>query len=119
MSKKDNVRLMEYLNHLLEAISAIESYVDDTNEQQFFDDRRTQDAVIRNLEIIGEASNSVCKHFPEFSTKHHHVPWSFAYEMRNVLAHGYFKVDMEIVWNTIQHQLPELKQQIKKLIANA
>ena len=116
MSKKDKARLADYLKHIVEAISLIETYVEDVEEQQFLNDKKTQDAVIRNLEIIGEASNNINKYHSEFAVKNQHVPWSFAYEMRNVLAHGYFSVDLEIVWNTIQNQLPKLKQQIEQLI---
>jgi uncharacterized protein with HEPN domain len=68
--------------------------------------------VIRNLEIIGEACNSVTKHAPDFAAQHPSVPWKFAYEMRNVLSHGYFSVDMNIVWRTISIELPKLKAQL-------
>lgn len=119
MSRKDKTRLIDYLSRIVEAISLIESYVENTEETQFLNDKKTQDAVIRNLEIIGEASNNVSKYHPDFAAKHQHVPWRFAYEMRNVLAHGYFSVDLEIVWSTIQNQLPELKQQIEQLIKQA
>lgn len=62
----------------------------------FLDDKNTQDAVIRNFEVIGEASNNIKQNYPEFADKHPEVPLSFAYEMRNALAQGYFKVDLEI-----------------------
>jgi uncharacterized protein with HEPN domain len=73
-----------------------------------------QDAVIRNLEIIGEASNNIEKHFPDFSAAHAEIPFSSAYQMRNMVAHGYFKVDWEIVWKTIHNNLPSLYQQIQE-----
>ncbi len=79
-------------------------------------DRKTQDAVIRNLEIIGEACNNVTKNHPGFTAEHATVPWSFAYEMRNALAHGYFTVDLAIVWQTIQIDLPALKSQVAALV---
>lgn len=75
-----------------------------------------QDAVIRNIEIIGEASNNIQKHFTEFAELHPELPLAFAYEMRNAVAHGYFKVDFEIVWKTIQNDLPELSQQTKAVL---
>lgn len=56
-----------------------------------------QDAVIRNFEILGEASNNIEKHYPEFAAAHPELLLSFAYQMRNIIAHGYFKVDFEIV----------------------
>jgi len=79
-------------------------------------DRKTQDAVIRNLEIIGEACNNVSRNHPDFAVQHAIVPWGFAYEMRNALAHGYFNVDLSIVWQTIQNDLPSLKAQVVTLI---
>lgn len=71
--------------------------------------------MIRNLEIIGEASNNIEKHFPEFAHDHPDLPLSIAYQMRNVLAHGYFKVDFEIVWKTICRDLPGLYRQVSQL----
>lgn len=81
----------------------------------FMSDRKTCDAVIRNLEVIGEACNNIAKKHPDFAAQHAHVPWGFAYEMRNALAHGHFTVDLTIVWQTIQNDLPTLKARIKAL----
>lgn len=78
-------------------------------------DRKTRDAVIRNLEVIGEACNNISKNHPAFSSQHASVPWGFAYEMRKALSHGYFIVDLGIVWQTIQQDLPNLKAQISAL----
>ena len=107
MSKTDILRLPEYLGHILEAIERIHRYVEDLDEVGFLQDEKTQDAVIRNFEIIGEASN-IKQYHPEFARQHPEVPLNFAYEMRNALAHGYFKIDLEIVWKTIHADLPEL-----------
>lgn len=115
MSKAEILRLPDYLGHIQEAIERIHRYVDDLDEVAFLDDEKTQDAVIRNFEIIGEASNNIKKHYPEFASQHFELPLNFAYEMRNALAHGYFKVDLEIVWLTIHNNLPILYQQIKQL----
>jgi uncharacterized protein with HEPN domain len=75
-----------------------------------------QDAVIRNFEIIGEASRNVERADPDFADAHPEIPLAFAYEMRNALAHGYFTVDLEVVWKTIQLDLPGLAAQIRRLI---
>lgn len=77
-----------------------------------------QDAVIRNLEILGEASNSIQKHFQEFTAQHPDLPLAFAYQMRNAVAHGYFKVDYEIVCKTIHADLPVLYGQVQKVMAD-
>lgn len=64
--------------------------------------------MIRNIEIIGEACHNIELHFPAFSASHPELPLAFAYQMRNAVAHGYFKVDLEIVWKTIHRDLFEL-----------
>lgn len=74
-----------------------------------------QDAVLRNFEVIGEASRNIERDCPDFAAAHPDLPLSFAYEMRNALAHGYFKVDFGIVWKTIENDLPDLRQQVQAL----
>lgn len=115
MSKADILRLPEYLEHILQAIERIHRYVEDMDEVAFLDDEKTQDAVIRNFEIIGEASNNIKCYHTEFAQQHPEVPLNFAYEMRNALAHGYFKVDLEIVWKTIHNDLIKLHEQVSAL----
>jgi uncharacterized protein with HEPN domain len=119
MSKASTLRVPEYLGHILEAIGRIHLYVEDMTEVQFLEDAKTQDAVIRNFEIIGEACRNIDSHHPKFTQEHPEVPWGFAYEMRNALAHGYFKVDLEIVWTTIHHDLPDLAEQIGALLGKS
>ena len=104
----DQHRLNDYLAHILEAIERIEGYVSDMDELAFLGNKLVQDAVVRNFEIIGEASNNIEKRCPEFICSHPELPLSSAYQMRNALAHGYFKVDFEIVWKTICNELPKL-----------
>ena len=109
---RDPQRLLDYLGHITQAIARIDGYVEELDEVGFLKSELVQDAVIRNLEIIGEASRNIEKHFPAFAQEHAEIPFSFAYEMRNALAHGYFAVDLEIVWRTIQRDLPVLQQLI-------
>ncbi|MER2540198.1 MAG: DUF86 domain-containing protein [Azonexus sp.] len=109
---RDLQRLPDYLEHILEAIERIDRYTEDMDELAFLDNQMAQDAVVRNFEIIGEASNNIEKHYPEFAAAHPELPLAFAYQMRNAVAHGYFKVDFEIVWKTIHSNLPELCQQV-------
>ena len=113
---QDQQRLVDYVQHILEAINRIQRYTDDIDEISFLNNELIQDAVIRNLEIIGEASRNISRHYPEYVEQHANVPFSITYEMRNALAHGYFKVDMEVVWKTIERDLPELKGMIKALL---
>lgn len=117
MKQKNTLRLVQYLSHIVEAVERIQEYIADLkSKQEFYANRLIQDAVIRNLEIIGEASNNVDKHFPQFVKDHKDVPFIYAYEMRNALAHGYFKVDISIVWQTIQKDLPTLANSVQNLI---
>ena len=112
----DQQRLVDYLRHISEAIARIQRYVDDIELVGFLQNELVQDGVIRNLEIIGEASRNIEKHFPEFANQNEDVPFYIAYEMRNALAHGYFKVDLEVVWNTIEQDLPGFEASVTSLI---
>jgi uncharacterized protein with HEPN domain len=116
MSRADPLRIADYLQHILEAIDNIQDYTVGMDLDGFMADRKTRDAVIRNLEVIGEACNNVAKNHPAFASQHAGVPWGFAYEMRNALSHGYFTVDHAIVWQTIQQDLPKLRSQISDLV---
>jgi uncharacterized protein with HEPN domain len=89
MSKADKLRIPDYLGHILEAIQRIHLYVEDMDEVKFLEDPKTQDAVIRNFEIIGEACRNIELHHPGFAATYPEMPWGFAYEMRNALAHGF------------------------------
>ncbi len=114
----DQQRLTDYLGHIREAIERIDRYVEDIDEVMFLKNEMAQDAVIRNFEIIGEASHNIEQHHPEFAVEHPELPLAFAYQMRNAVAHGYFKVDLEIVWKTIHSDLPGLHDQIKKVLGD-
>jgi uncharacterized protein with HEPN domain len=116
MSKTEILRLPDYLGHIVQAIDRVQRYAKGMTEAIFLQDEKTQDAVIRNFEVIGEASNNIKKHYPDFVIQHPEVPLNFAYEMRNALAHGYFKIDFEVVWLTLHADLPSLRTQIAALI---
>jgi uncharacterized protein with HEPN domain len=115
---RDPLRLGDYLGHILEAISQIQNYCEDIDEVTFLKNRMIQDAVIRNFEIIGEASKNVERVAPEFVSAHPDLPLAFAYDMRNLLAHGYYKVDVAVVWKTIERDLPYLQQQVTMAMRN-
>lgn len=112
----DQQRVADYLTHILEAIERIDRYTGDMDEPVFLNNQLVQDGVIRNFEIIGEASNNIEKRCPEFASAHPELPLAFAYQMRNAVAHGYFKVDLEIVWKTIHGDLPGLYQQVRQIL---
>ena len=116
MSKSDSLRVADYLTHIVEAIDRIHRYVEDMAEIAFLEDEKTQDAVVRNFEILGEAAHNVEQSHAEFAQAHFDVPWALMYTMRNRVAHGYFKVDYELVWKSIHADLPELRRQVVALI---
>lgn len=115
---RDRQRLIDYLAHVLDAIERIRCYTADMDEPAFLNNRLVQDAVIRNFEILGEASNNIVKHYPEFVAAHPELPLASAWQMRNALAHGYFSVDFEIVWKTVHGDLPALEARIQQAQAS-
>lgn len=116
MNRASAQRCSDYLRHIVEAIDTIQGYTAGLDAAAFIADRKTCDAVIRNLEIVGEACNNVTKHHAAFAAAHSSIPWGFAYEMRNALSHGYFNVDHAIVWQTVQGDLPSLRAQVASLL---
>lgn len=114
---RDKQHLIDYLEHILQAIERIYRYTNDIDELAFLHSELIQDATIRNIEIIGEASHKIEVHFSEFANSNPELPLSVAYQMRNSVAHGYFKVDYEIVWRTIENNLPELEIKINHAIS--
>lgn len=105
---RDPQRLADYLSHIIEAIERIQRYTGNMEAAQFLGDELVQDGVIRNLEVIGEASRNISRVHPNFAAAHPELPLAIAYDMRNTLAHGYFNVDLEIVWQTVRRELPAL-----------
>lgn len=109
MKKDDNV----YLLHILDAIDLIEKYIKGVSENQFHSNTMVHDAVIRQVEIIGEAANNVSD---EFQEKHSKLPWGKMIGIRNKVIHEYFNVNYSIVWDTIKEDLPIVKKSIKKIL---
>ena len=106
------LRVPDYLDHIRSAIERIFRYTEDMDEAAFARDELVQDAVIRNLEIIGEASRNIERADPSFVARHPRIAFGNARAMRNVLSHGYYKVDLGTVWDTIENDLLELSEQI-------
>lgn len=106
--KKRNHNL--YLKDILDSIAKIEEYMKDLSFDEFSSNTMVIDAVIRNFEVIGEAS----KHLPaHLKSLHKDIPWKEMAGMRDKMVHEYFGVDLDIVWKTIKDRLPELKQALK------
>ncbi len=101
-----------YVGDIWECIQKIEAYTSDITEEEFSNSTEKQDAVIRRLEIIGEA---VKKLPDDFKQKHSHIPWRKMAGMRDIIVHEYFGVSIEVVWRTATIEIPELREQIYKI----
>lgn len=105
-----------FLNHILESIVEIEDHVRDIPEEEFSRDVKTQDAVVRRIEIIGEAVKNLSS---DFKKKHPEVEWREVAGMRDKLIHHYFGIEMSIVWETSKKDLPKLKKQVSKILGSS
>lgn len=108
-------RLDDCLDHMIEATGLACGDVKDMTQAAFLADKRTQQAVILNLLIIGEAATKVLQEHAAFTERHPQVPWRSMKGMRNRLAHGYFDIDLDVVWQTVQTALPSLLEQLASL----
>ena len=102
-----------YLQDILECIDLIELYTQNLTKSAFLASREKQDAVIRRLEIIGEATRHLP---PEITAAHQEIPWPRIIAMRNRLIHAYGQVDLELTWKVVERELPRLKRLVRALL---
>ncbi|MBM4050361.1 MAG: DUF86 domain-containing protein [Planctomycetes bacterium] len=107
--------VMLYLKDILDALESAETFVRGLSYNQFVRDDKTVSAVIRKLEIVGEAARQIPE---DLRAKHPEVPWRQMAEMRNRLIHAYFKVHYPLVWSTIRDRIPQLKPLIARVLAD-
>ncbi len=105
-----------YLHDILESIENIEEDTQGISEEEFLKKRIIQQAVIRNLEIIGEASKQLSR---DFKSANPSIPWNKITAMRNKIIHEYFGLKLNVIWQTINEDLPPLKKQIRKMLDNS
>jgi len=105
-----------YVHHIRDAIAQIEKYVKHMTYKKFGRSRMVQDAVVRQVTIIGEAARNLS---PEFRQNHPEIPWAKVIGMRNVLVHDYFGIDIGEVWRVTQDDLPALKKQVGRILRDA
>lgn len=101
-------RLSDYLQHMRQATLDACSFVEGMDKDDFRIDKKTQQAVVMSLLIVGEAAAKVMDRYPEFIQSHPAIPWRGMRGMRNRIAHGYFDINLDIVWETLQMALPGL-----------
>lgn len=104
--------LILFLDDILENILLIEDSIRNLSKNEFIIDKLIVDATVRRLEIIGEAVKNIPKSFRE---KYPYIPWNKIAGMRDIIIHGYFRVDLNAVWNATKKDLPNLRKQIKKI----
>lgn len=105
-------RLPDYLEHIQQAANNACSFVEGIGKEDFLDDLRTQQAVTMNILIIGEASTNILSRYSKFAQATPHIPWREMKNMRNRIAHGYFEINLHMVWDTVQQDLPKLLAQL-------
>ncbi len=111
-ARQRNLAIKDYLDHIEEAATLASEYVYGMAKEAFLADRKTQQAVIYNILIIGEAATQVINEYPEFVAAHPDIPRREMRGIRNRMAHGYFELDLSIIWDTVTTYLEKLGQQI-------
>ena len=101
-----------YLQDIRESINNIEEYMKNVSEEDFKKDKKLQDAVVRRLEIIGEASRNIPKSLKE---KNEHVNWFELSQFRDLIAHSYYEISLNRIWNTAIERIPQIKEGMKKI----
>ena len=104
---------LPFIKDIVDSIEKIEKYCQNITYEQFLQDDKTKDAVVRNLEIIGEAAKNIPDHIKEISSE---TAWKSMAGMRDKLIHEYAGVDLKIVWAVIQEELPPLRPEVERLL---
>jgi len=101
---------------MLDAVFQIQIYLNGKTSEEFLADRLLQDGVVRNIEILGEASKRMLDAVPDAVTQILGIPFAAIYGMRNQLSHGYFSVDLDLVWKVVEKDIPDLRQRLETAI---
>ena len=109
MKKDDSV----YLRHIIDALLQIERYTDGVTYEEFFSNSLLQDGVIRQLEVMGEAARNLSE---DLRNEYPTIPWRQMISLRNRMIHAYFNVNLQIIWEIIQGDIPNLLQETKRVL---
>ncbi len=112
----NGIRLIDYLDHMLDASKLAFGYLEHMNKVEFLADRRTQQAVILNLIVIGgRAASKILQSHEDFLDLHPDIPWRSMKGMRNRMTHGYFDINLDVVWDTVKNALPVLIERLPQI----
>lgn len=111
-------RIITYIEQMQESVYLACSYIDGMAKPDFLADKKTQQAVVLNLLVLGETATKILQAHPEFAADHTEIPWRSMKGMRNRIAHGYFDINLDVVWQTSTTALPELALLLSKLANN-
>jgi uncharacterized protein with HEPN domain len=109
MTEKEDV---VFIKHILESIEAIEEFSKDLSLEELYKNRLKKSAIIREIEIIGEAAKNISN---DFTKKYPEIPWKNIIGTRDIMAHKYFGVNIEVVWKIVTQDIPQLKKQVLKI----
>ena len=105
-------RLTDYVEHITLAANEAINFVEGYSKENFLSDKRTQNAVVMSLLVVGEAATKIMDAYPEYAVTNSHIPWKSMRGMRNRIAHGYFEINLDVVWDTVHLALPDLLRQL-------
>lgn len=108
-------RQKDYIGHMVEAAQNALDFTEGLDIPDFLSDKKTQQAVVMSLMIVGEAATKLMNSDAELTDTYPEIPWRSMRGMRNRIAHGYFEIDLAVVWETVHTALPELLKQLKTL----
>lgn len=101
-----------FIEHVMECIGLIEKYTEGKTEEDFFNSTQLQDSIVRRIEVIGEAVKNLPK---DFRDSHPEVQWQEIAGMRDILIHGYFGIDLDLTWEVVKTDIPDLKRKISRI----
>ena len=113
---KHHLRAPDYLGHLKQACDRILSYTAGLSREMFLQNEMVQDAVLRNIGILGEATKNLLECWPNLAELYPEIPWVDIYGMRNRITHAYSIVNLEVVWNVVEVHIPPLKAQLEQVL---
>lgn len=109
-------RIPDYLEKIQGRCLDIQSFIDGVSLEEFLDDKCIENAVAMSLIAMGEIVTAIHHKYPEFLAQHKQIPWKYMCGMRNIIAHGYFELDFEVIYKTASESIPQLLSQINELI---